>query len=76
MAVEIVVDDHPSKHNFFQIERSCRVPRISPRRIIGGGGGERTEAGYRALLLKAGLRLTRVISTPGTSAIIEATRLN
>jgi hypothetical protein len=52
------------------------MPRISARRIIGGGGRERTEAGYRALLLKAGLRLTRVISTPGTSAIIEATRLN
>jgi hypothetical protein len=41
--------------------------------MLGAAGGrERTEAEYRALLVKAGLRLTRVIRTPGTSAIIEA----
>ena len=40
--------------------------------VAGGAGGrERTEPEYRALLIKAGLRLTRVIRTPGTSAIIE-----
>lgn len=40
--------------------------------LNGGGGRERTEAEYRALLVKAALRLTGIISTPGTSAIIEA----
>jgi O-methyltransferase len=40
--------------------------------VASAGGRERTEADYRALLVKAGLRLTRVIHTPGTSAIIEA----
>jgi hypothetical protein len=40
--------------------------------MVTSGGHERTEAEYRALLVKAGLRLTRVIRTPGTSAIIEA----
>jgi DNA-binding HxlR family transcriptional regulator len=40
--------------------------------LNGGGGRERTETEYRALLVKADLRLTRVIRTPGTSAIIEA----
>jgi O-methyltransferase domain/Dimerisation domain len=40
--------------------------------VASAGGRERTEADYRALLVKAGLRLTRVIPTPGTSAIIEA----
>ena len=32
----------------------------------------RAEAEYRALLVKAGLRPTRVIRTPSASAIIEA----
>ena len=40
--------------------------------MVAAGGRERTEAEYRALLVKARLRLTRVIRTPGTSAIIEA----
>ena len=40
--------------------------------MVSGGGRERTEAEYRALLVKAGLRLTRIIRTPGPSAIIEA----
>ena len=40
--------------------------------LNGGGGRERTATEYRALLVNAGLRLTRVIGTPGTSAIIEA----
>src|SRR5262249_15632480 len=40
--------------------------------VATGGGRERTEAEYRAMLVKAGLRLTRVMRTPGTVAIIEA----
>jgi orsellinic acid C2-O-methyltransferase len=41
--------------------------------MVGSAGGrERNEADYRALLVRGGLRLIRVISTPGTSAIIEA----
>jgi hypothetical protein len=40
--------------------------------MVAAGGRERTEAEYRALLVKAGLRPTRVIRTPGPSAIIEA----
>jgi len=42
--------------------------------MVAAGGRERTEAEYRALLVKAGLRLIRVIRAPGTSAIIEAER--
>jgi hypothetical protein len=40
--------------------------------VASTGGRERTEAEYRTLLVKASLCLTRVIPTPGTSAIIEA----
>jgi hypothetical protein len=40
--------------------------------MLAAGGRERTEAEYRALLVKAGLRLIRVIRVPGTSAILEA----
>jgi len=40
--------------------------------VASTGGRERTEADYRAYLVKAGLHLCRVIPTPGTSAIIEA----
>jgi hypothetical protein len=40
--------------------------------VATGDGRERTEAEYRAMLVKAGLRLTRVMRTPGTVAIIEA----
>jgi hypothetical protein len=40
--------------------------------MVTSGGHERTEAEYSALLIKARLRLTRVVRTPGTSAIIEA----
>lgn len=40
--------------------------------MVGSGGLERNEADYRALLVRGGLRLIRVIPTPGTSAIIEA----
>jgi O-methyltransferase domain/Dimerisation domain len=40
--------------------------------MVNGGGRERTEAEYRALLVKAGLDLARVIRPPGPSAIIEA----
>ena len=36
--------------------------------MVAAGGRERTEAEYRALLVKAGLRLVRVIRAPGTSA--------
>ena len=41
-------------------------------RMVTGGGRERTEAEYRALLARAGLRLTHIIRTPGPSVIIEA----
>ena len=40
--------------------------------MVTGGGRERTEVEYRTLLVKAGVRPTRVIRTPGTWAIIEA----
>jgi hypothetical protein len=40
--------------------------------VASSGGRERTEAEYRTLLVKASLRLTSIIPTPGTSAIIEA----
>ena len=40
--------------------------------VATGGGRERTEAEFRAMLVKAGLRLIGVMRTPGTVAIIEA----
>jgi hypothetical protein len=40
--------------------------------MVAGGGRERAETEYHALLVKAGLRPTRVIRTPGPLAIIEA----
>ena len=35
------------------------------------GGGERSEAEYRALLRRGGFTLARVVSTGGSSAILE-----
>jgi hypothetical protein len=40
--------------------------------FIGGGGGERTEAEYRALLHRSGFALARVVPTGGPSAILES----
>ena len=39
--------------------------------FIGGGGGERNEAEYRALLHRAGFELTRVVPTGGSHAVLE-----
>jgi len=39
--------------------------------FIGGGGCERTEAEYKTLLRRAGLRLTRVVPTGERSAVLE-----
>ncbi len=38
------------------------------------GGRERTEGEYAALFAKAGLRLARVVRTPGPSAVIEGVK--
>ena len=40
--------------------------------FIGGGGRERTEAEYRALLRSGGFALERVVPTDGPSAILES----
>jgi hypothetical protein len=40
--------------------------------FIGGGGCERSEAEYRALLRRGGFTPARVVSTGGSSAILES----
>jgi hypothetical protein len=40
--------------------------------LVGPGGQERTEPEYRALLGKAGLRLTRLVPTESAVSIVEA----
>ena len=40
--------------------------------LVGPGGQERTEPEYRALLTKAGLRLTKVVPTDSAVSIVEA----
>jgi hypothetical protein len=40
--------------------------------LVGPGGQERTEEEYRALLAKAGLRLTRVVPTASPVSVVEA----
>jgi len=40
--------------------------------LVGPGGQERTEPEYRALLSKAGLRLTKVVPTDSAVSIVEA----
>jgi SAM-dependent methyltransferase len=40
--------------------------------FIGGGGQERNEAEFRALLAQAGFELKRVIATASSTAIIES----
>ena len=40
--------------------------------FIDGGGCERSEAEYRALLRRGGFTLARVVSTGGSSAILES----
>ena len=40
--------------------------------LVGPGGQERTEPEYRALLSKAGLRLTKVEPTNSAVSIVEA----
>jgi hypothetical protein len=39
--------------------------------FIGSGGCERTEAEYKTLLRRAGLRLTQVVPIGGSSAVLE-----
>jgi hypothetical protein len=39
---------------------------------VTGGGRERTEADFRALLDAAGLPVTRIVQTPATLSVIEA----
>jgi hypothetical protein len=39
--------------------------------FIGGGGCERNEAEYRALLRRAGFELARVVPTGGSHAVLE-----
>jgi hypothetical protein len=41
--------------------------------LVGVGGQERTAQEYRALLEKAGFRLTRIVPTPSAVSIVEAT---
>ena len=40
--------------------------------FIGGGGGERTEAEYRALLRLGGFSLERVVPTVGSTAVLDS----
>ena len=40
--------------------------------FIGGGGCERTEVEYRALLRGGGFELARVVATGGPSAVLES----
>jgi hypothetical protein len=40
--------------------------------LVGPGGQERTEPEYRALLAKAGFRLTRVVPTASAVSVVEA----
>ena len=40
--------------------------------FIGGGGCERSEVEYRALLRSGGFELVRVVSTGGPSAVLES----
>ncbi|MDP8923133.1 MAG: acetylserotonin O-methyltransferase [Chloroflexota bacterium] len=47
---------------------------VDVQMLVLTGGGERTEAEYRALLAAAGFRPTRVIPTPSTVSIIEGIR--
>lgn len=42
--------------------------------LVGPGGQERTEPEYRALLAKAGFKLTRVVPTSSAVSIVEAVR--
>lgn len=40
--------------------------------VMTGGGRQRTEAEYRALFSRAGLRLTRVVRSTGMASLVEA----
>jgi hypothetical protein len=40
--------------------------------MVNPGGRERTEAEFRDLLAKAGLRLVRTVPTPSPQAVMEA----
>jgi hypothetical protein len=40
--------------------------------LVMPGGQERTEDEYRTLLIKAGLRLTRVVPTASAVSVVEA----
>ena len=40
--------------------------------FVGGGGCERSEVEYRALLRSGGFELVRVVSTAGPSAVLES----
>jgi hypothetical protein len=40
--------------------------------LVGPGGRERTPEEYRALLAKAGLKMTRIVPTKSAVSIVEA----
>jgi len=44
--------------------------------LVGPGGQERTEVEYRALLEKAGFRLTRIVATESAVSVVEAVLAN
>jgi hypothetical protein len=61
--IEIVLPPHNEPH---------LGPLIDLNMMVMTGGAERTEAGYRELLTRAGFRLDRVVSTKSPFSVIEA----
>ena len=61
--IEIVLPPHNEPH---------LGPLIDLNMMVMTGGAERTEAGYRELLARAGFRLDRVVATKSPFSVIEA----
>jgi hypothetical protein len=67
LVVEPIVPEEPGSSEF-----DAMLAHTDLNMLVVTGGRERTEAEFRGLVERAGLRVTRLVPTPATLAIIEA----
>ena len=67
LVVEPLLPEHPGSSGF-----DAMMAHTDLNMLVVTGGRERTEADFRALFARAGLRVTGVVATPAAFSIIEA----
>jgi len=67
LVVEPLLPEHPGTSGF-----DAMMAHTDLNMLVVTGGRERTEDDFRALMARAGLRVTRIVPTPAAFSIIEA----